>query len=147
MTLEQTSFEKTLLSRNFCEERKGKNKCGNYGDSLSRIFGKNSVIAVLLKKLLKLKELIWRKRFLVREASSFFPQWEIAEILSHAFFSKSSWKQWFYKRNYKIVDLTKKFSVTENFLSFYIVLVHSVLTPIAPYIVLKNEKFIAKQNF
>ena len=122
MTLEQTSFEKTLLSRNFCDKRKGKNKRGNYGNSLSRIFGKNSVIvAVLLKKLLKLKELIWRKGFLVREASSFFPQWEIAEIISHAFITKISWKQWFYKRNYKIVDLTKRFSVTENFLSFYIV--------------------------
>ena len=145
MTLEQTSFEKTLLSRNFCEERKGKNKCGNYGDSLSRIFGKNSVIAVLLKKLLKLKELIWRKRFLVREASSFFPKWEIAEILSHAFFTKIRESNGFQKKLQNSWFDEKIFSDRE-----FLVFLHcacALSTPIAPYIVLKNEKFIAKQNF
>ena len=58
-------------------------QCGNYGNSLSQIFDKNYVKAmVLLKKLLN----SW--------FDEFFFQWEITEIHSHRYLRKISWKQW-----------------------------------------------------
>ena len=45
---------KPLLWRNFCEKIVAWAQCGNYGNSLSRIFGKNFVkVTVLLNKLVK----------------------------------------------------------------------------------------------
>ena len=45
-------------------------QCGNYGNSLSRIFAKNSVKSTILLKVTK--GLLWRNIFSVRENLSFF---------------------------------------------------------------------------
>ena len=53
--------------------------CGNYGNFLSRIFGKNFVKLTFLLNKLVAKGLIWRNIYLVRENFTFFhtvPQWK-----------------------------------------------------------------------
>ena len=99
ISLQYNSLVKKLVWRNFCKKIVGENlqistsRCGNYGNSLSRIFGKNFVKAtVLLKRLLK----SWfDKIFLWWERISRFST--LCTLCSHTFFTKNPWKQWFSK--------------------------------------------------
>ena len=83
------------------------------------IFGKNFVKVTFLEIT---KELIWRKKFSVRvNFCNFHSTVWIAEILSHTFFTKISWKQRFTKGITKVL-IWRDFFHSENFSFFHTVL-------------------------